>query len=737
MHMLGAEYLNELMQPLKEAGFTVGDFRGRGADDLSAPTGETDPKKAFEKMCRLHKEASELMAAGGNVDTQMCAKGRKNTKKRKECRYFQTCVYQQQKEQHFDVTMVAHQLLTTQKPKSVGDPAAVFVDEDPLAAFFAGVGRVPVSVSVDEFHAVESRLKRLAGAARKKQETKRANGLDAAWLAVADIHKALLTIDDGEVNRRALGRALHKVTVSGTVTEKLGAAYRGVWKALKEVDVKPGMEPTRRAAKIAAVADFNKKARRVAQLVKILHGLIEHESERNIVDVHTDDDLKEYWERMEALKARNTLGGALPKPPITDGEREEDRRRLGLDDMSIIPGIRNDDDQITISWIKEKRKGWNAPTMYMDATGHEAVYKALFPDIDAVCRVECETPHLYVRQVVNWNASRNKLVPSDHRTDKQNQTAKNNIGKVARMIEVRADQFRGQGATVDGLGVDVLVITYKPTREVLEEMQHDGLVPDNVEFAHYGNLTGLDRWKGVRCVILVGSATKGVPAIERIAELLKGDKLDPINSAFGNWYAQEKVGGRRKGQDTGPELVRDYHDDPIAEAVRWQLTEGHMVQAWGRGREVRRTADTPLQVDLITNLPLPLEVDEFVKWSDAQPGYLDTLAARGLVIDAETTARGYWETVAAALPDVYVSAAAARNQNSRSRAHLLIVYPLYANERVSTKSASAAAPEISFWGRAKVRVGRYAVPMRFAPDCDLVRLFGPDAEITVIDGGGD
>jgi hypothetical protein len=26
--------------------------------------------------------------------------------------------------------------------------------------------------------------------------------------------------------------------------------------------------------------------------------------------------------------------------------------------------------------------------MYMDATGHEAVYKAPFPDIDAVCRVE-------------------------------------------------------------------------------------------------------------------------------------------------------------------------------------------------------------------------------------------------------------------------------------------------------------------------------------------------------------
>jgi len=431
------------------------------------------------------------------------------------------------------------------------------------------------------------------------------------------------------------------------------------------------------------------------------------------------------------------LGGGLPRPPITDDEREEDRNCLGLDDPSIIPGIRKDDDQITISWIKEKRKGWNAPTMYMDATGHETVYKAMFPDIDAVCRVECETPHMHVRQVLNWNASRNKLVPVDHRTDKQNKTARNNIKKVARVIEVRAAQFRGQGAPIDGLGVDVLVITYKPTRIVLEEMQREGLLPDNIEFAHYGNLTGLDRWKDVRCVVLVGSATKGVQAIERIAELLKGDKLAPVKSAFGNWYAQEKVGGRRKGEDTGPELVRDYHDDPIAEAVRWQLTEGHMVQAWGRGREVRRSADNPLQVDLITSQPLPLEVDEFVKWSNLQPDYLDTLAARGVVIEAKSTVRGYWSTVAAALPDVYVSAAAARNRNRCSRAHMLIVYPLYTNERVSTKSAAAAAPEIALWRHAKVRVRRYAVTVRFAPDCDLLRLFGPDAEITVIDGSGD
>lgn len=125
------------------------------------------------------------------------------------------------------------------------------------------------------------------------------------------------TTDTREIhNRRALGRALHKLTLSGTITEKLGAAYRGVWKALKEVSVSPGMEPKRRAAKIAAVAGFNKTARRAARPIKILHGLIEREGERNIGAVHTDNDLQDYWEHMEALKAKNALGGALPKPHL-------------------------------------------------------------------------------------------------------------------------------------------------------------------------------------------------------------------------------------------------------------------------------------------------------------------------------------------------------------------------------------------------------------------------------------
>lgn len=47
----------------------------------------------------------------------------------------------------------------------------------------------------------------------------------------------------------------------------------------------------------------------------------------------------------------------------------------------------------------------------------------------------------------------------------------------------------------------------------------------------------------------------------------------------------------------GAELAEaDRHPDPLAEAIRWQICKGALVQIIGRGRGVNRTADNPLDV---------------------------------------------------------------------------------------------------------------------------------------------
>ena len=78
---------------------------------------------------------------------------------------------------------------------------------------------------------------------------------------------------------------------------------------------------------------------------------------------------------------------------------------------------------------------------------------------------------------------------------------------------------------------------------------------------------------------------------------------------------------RLAGDRTAP-LAMEEHADPIAEAVRWSICEGELIQAMGRGRGVNRTADTPLEIDLLTDVVLPVTVDALVPVvrAPARPG---------------------------------------------------------------------------------------------------------------------
>jgi hypothetical protein len=77
----------------------------------------------------------------------------------------------------------------------------------------------------------------------------------------------------------------------------------------------------------------------------------------------------------------------------------------------------------------------------------------------------------------------------------------------------------------------------------------------------------------------------------------------------------------------------DQHPDAGAEAVRWQINEGELMQALGRGRPFNRTADNPLDVDLLFDAALPIAVDQVVRWR--RPSLLfETLADEGLMLTA-------------------------------------------------------------------------------------------------------
>ena len=111
---------------------------------------------------------------------------------------------------------------------------------------------------------------------------------------------------------------------------------------------------------------------------------------------------------------------------------------------------------------------------------------------------------------------------------------------------------------------------------------------------------------------------------------------------------------------TGRKVEGNQHPDPRVEAVRWAICEAELIQAIGRGRGVNRTADNPLQIDILTNVCLPIEVDEVTTWDAIQPTLAEMMRARGAVPVS-------YRDMAAAYPDLFETARAGRDRDAAGK----------------------------------------------------------------------
>ena len=83
----------------------------------------------------------------------------------------------------------------------------------------------------------------------------------------------------------------------------------------------------------------------------------------------------------------------------------------------------------------------------------------------------------------------------------------------------------------------------------------------------------------------------------------------------------------------------DRHPDPLAEAIRWQSCEGELVQIIGRARGVNRTAADPVDVLVLTDVPLPMPLAGTLDAVELTPGPADQMmAAGGVIIENPTDA---------------------------------------------------------------------------------------------------
>jgi len=306
---------------------------------------------------------------------------------------------------------------------------------------------------------------------------------------------------------------------------------------------------------------------------------------------------------------------------------------------------------LRLRWRGKMRAGWaaEAPILHLDATLRPKLVQTYLPRIDIGAPVSACQPHVRIRQVTGSPTSARALTPASDARDRDRKAAVTHLRDLCAWIALRARQCQRPGSTID-----LLVIGQKAA---INALRAAGL-PSRVEAVHFNALSGLDRWGGIGGMIVLGRTLPAPHAVELLAVALTGRVPAPYPEEAGWWYPLVERRIRLTDERTAP-LAMEEHADPIAEAVRWSICEGELIQAMGRGRGVNRTADTVLEIDLLTDVVLPVTVDALVPWSEIKPARRDLMALSGVVLENAAD-------MAACFPDLWPSAEAARQDRARS-----------------------------------------------------------------------
>lgn len=293
---------------------------------------------------------------------------------------------------------------------------------------------------------------------------------------------------------------------------------------------------------------------------------------------------------------------------------------------------------IRLKGCKPVTPGWDVPTLLIDAILQPDLVRPFWPLAQVTADIRIESPHQHVIQVGDRSYS------------------KRHLSNVRKRREVHAIICREARALAPGR---VLVVAQKEIEGLLPDV---GPLPVNVELAHHNAVAGRDEWgpgsdrPGVVGLIVVGRTAPSPVAVERQAEALTGAAITPLPG----WYEKAEA-VREMADGTMRASSADRHPHPVAEAIRWQIAEGELVQIIGRPRGVNRTATDPVAVLVMTDAPLPLPLMVMIGASDAVPTPADLMmGAGGVALENHTDA-------ASAYPTLWLNGETARKAMARRR----------------------------------------------------------------------
>ena len=140
----------------------------------------------------------------------------------------------------------------------------------------------------------------------------------------------------------------------------------------------------------------------------------------------------------------------------------------------------------------------------------------------------------------------------------------------------------------------MLVVTYKACEAAFEGIP-------GVETGHFNAIAGLDAYRDVRLLVVVGRPLPSDSALAPLAGAL-------FRHLPEGGYGRELRGVRmRDGSSRAVRVMT--HTDEKAELLRAAICDDEVLQAIGRGRGVNRTGANPLEVHVLADVALPLVHD--------------------------------------------------------------------------------------------------------------------------------
>ncbi|WP_324754043.1 bifunctional DNA primase/polymerase [Roseovarius sp. Pro17] len=172
-------------------------------------------------------------------------------------------------------------------------------------------------------------------------------------------------------------------------------------------------------------------------------------------------------------------------------------------------------------------------------------------------------------------------------------------------------------------GDDILVVTNKSIEPVFWGLS-------NISTAHFNAVAGIDAWKDVRALIVIGRP------LPRDSDVSTSAGMHLGSEAAGQYHVTASGIWMRDGRSRAIRVLR--HQHPDAEIMRAAICDDELIQVIGRGRGVNRTAQNPLDVHILADVALPLVHDRIAPWDSARPGIFEQMLLASVAVDSPSDA---------------------------------------------------------------------------------------------------